>query len=76
MRVVVDGEGWPGARVRVLGRHTDQPWTFFDTDAEGWTEPFLVTEGSAVDYVVEDARLAGAPLRVPANTVSPLTATW
>jgi len=64
-RVLVDGAGWAGARVQVLGRHTDQLWTFFETDAEGWTPTFLLAEGSAVDFMVQDSRLTDPPRRTP-----------
>lgn len=64
VRVVDGDQGVAGVRVQVLGRHTDQLWTFFETNADGWTEPFLVTEGSAVDYLVEDPSLVTPSPRV------------
>lgn len=67
VRVVDAGEGVAGARVRVVGRHTDQDWAHYVTNAEGWTPTFLITEGSAVDYVVEGQRPAGMSKRVAAE---------
>ncbi|MEZ6015169.1 MAG: carboxypeptidase-like regulatory domain-containing protein [Planctomycetota bacterium] len=63
VKVLMAEEALAGARVRVLGRYTDQPWTFYDTDAEGWTPSFLLSSGSEVDLLVEDPR--ALPTRVP-----------
>jgi hypothetical protein len=67
VRVVDAGEGVAGARVRVLGRHTDQSWALYVTDADGWTPTFLITEGSAVDYAVEESRASGVSKRIAAE---------
>ncbi len=74
-RVVVDGQPLGGARVRLVGRHTDHPWVTFETDAEGWTPTFLLAAGSEADAWVVDARVveARAALRLP-NTEIHVTA--
>lgn len=75
VRVVAGGSGLAGARVQVVGRHTDQLWARYTSDSDGWTPWFDATDGSAVEYIVDAPESTADRVRVPAQrgeTVVPL----
>ena len=68
-RVLIEGQPCAGARVRLVGRHTEHVWMSFETDAEGWTPVFELTRGSAAEVVVDDPRFAPSRVAVDAPSV-------
>lgn len=64
VRLVVGGEAWSSSRLGIVGRHTDQRWTYFETDIDGWIPQFELSDGSLADFVIEDERLEEFGARV------------
>ncbi len=62
IRLTRAGQPVPDASFELLGRHSDQRWTTGTTDAEGWSAPFDLARGSAVDVRVH---IGGGTQRVP-----------